>query len=96
MLDSLVIFGNGSALSGVVLAAMAVFVIEQKLYHAAAFCVAGSVFTGLGFMHGERIGWTDHPQLAASYLIVALFLTGCGTFAKLPARSTVQETALTH
>ncbi len=96
MLDSLVIFGNGSALSGVVLAATAVFVIEQKFYRAAAFCAAGAVFTGLGFMHGERIGWTEHPQLAASYLLIALFLAGCGKFAKSSTQSMAAEAAPAH
>jgi adenine/guanine/hypoxanthine permease len=78
MLNALTLFGNGSALSGVVLAAMTVFVIENRYRMAAAFCAAGAVFTAFGFMHGEEIGLTPHPELAAAYALVALFLTVCG------------------
>jgi AGZA family xanthine/uracil permease-like MFS transporter len=50
------VMGGGSILTGLVLGAIAVFVIERKFVHASAFALAGAVMTYFGFMHGEAIG----------------------------------------
>jgi AGZA family xanthine/uracil permease-like MFS transporter len=83
LLEALTVFGNGSALSGIVFAASTVFIIERQLWRAAAFAAAGAAFTACGLMHGERVGFTEHPALAASYLLVAVFLGGCAKFARV-------------
>ncbi len=83
LLEALTIFGNGSALSGIVFAASTVFIIERQLWRAAGFAAAGAVFTFVGLMHGERVGLTDHPGLALSYLLVAVFLAGCAKFSRV-------------
>ena len=54
--DGLHILGAGAILTGLVLAAIAVFVIERKFEMAAAFAAAGAVLTFFGFMHGEAVG----------------------------------------
>ena len=95
MLKSLTLFGNGSALSGVVLASITVFVVERRLYMASLFCTAGAVFTAFGFMHGEKIGLTPHPELAAGYAVVALFLAACGKFA-VPGATPLASEHPTH
>jgi AGZA family xanthine/uracil permease-like MFS transporter len=74
LLHGLEVLGGGAALSGIVLAAITVFVIEHKLRHAAAFATAGALFTLFGLMHGERVGLTPHPEVAIGYLMVAVFL----------------------
>ncbi|MGL4440335.1 MAG: regulator, partial [Bosea sp. (in: a-proteobacteria)] len=50
------ILGEGSILSGLVLAAMAVFVIERDFVRASAFAAAGAALTFFGFMHGPAVG----------------------------------------
>ena len=80
LLHGLEILGGGAVLSGLVLAAMAVFIIERQLWRAAAFSGAGAALTFFGFMHGERIGFGQSPEVAGSYLAVALFLAGCAKF----------------
>src|SRR5437588_4176717 len=50
------VLGNGSILSGLVLAAIGVFVIERAFVKAAAFALAGAVLTYFGFMHGAAVG----------------------------------------
>ncbi len=77
------ILGGGAVLTGLVLASMAVFIIERQWWRAAAFAAVGSVLTFLGFMHGERIGIQQSPQIAASYLAAALFLAGCAKFSQV-------------
>src|SRR5262249_44411989 len=44
--------GGGAILTGLVLAAIGVFIIERKFVNAAAFAAAGAVLTFFGFMHG--------------------------------------------
>jgi AGZA family xanthine/uracil permease-like MFS transporter len=72
---------QGSVLTGLVFSAVAVFVIERKLYLAALFAAGGAALTFFGFMHGQRLGLNQNPVMAASYLAVAVFLAGCATWA---------------
>jgi AGZA family xanthine/uracil permease-like MFS transporter len=89
--DGLVTLGGGSILAGLVLGAIAVFIIERQLMKAAAFAGAGAVMTFFGFMHGERIGIGQSPAVAGAYLAAALILVGCTRLAMIPARSQVLE-----
>jgi adenine/guanine/hypoxanthine permease len=68
------ILGGGSIITGLVLAAIGVFVIDKKFVNAAAFAAAGAVLTFFGFMHGESVGIAVTPTVAAAYAIVAVFL----------------------
>jgi AGZA family xanthine/uracil permease-like MFS transporter len=83
--EGLHVLGGGSILGGLVLGAMAVFIIERELMKASAFALSGAVMTFFGFMHGERIGIGESPVVAASYLIVGLICAGCARFAVVPA-----------
>jgi AGZA family xanthine/uracil permease-like MFS transporter len=74
------VLGNGSILSGLVLAAIGVFVIEREFVKASAFALAGAVLTYFGFMHGAAVG-IGHglgvsPAVALAYTIVAAMLFG--------------------
>ena len=54
--EGIEVLGGGAILTGLVLGAIAVFIIERQLVHAAAFALAGAVLTYFGFMHGEAVG----------------------------------------
>src|SRR5256885_202501 len=75
------VMGGGSILTGLVLGAIGVFIIERKFIEASAFAAAGAVLTYFGFMHGEAVGvgsgFGVTPAVAVSYLAVAAFLYGC-------------------
>lgn len=71
------VFGAGAILTGLVLAAVAVFVIERRFEMAAIFAFAGAVLTFFGFMHGEAVGIAVTPGVATAYVVVAAFLYGC-------------------
>ena len=80
------ILGGGAILTGLVLGAIAVFVIERQFVQAAAFALAGAVLTYFGFMHGEAVGIGANglgvtPAVAFAYLLVAGFLMGCARYA---------------
>ena len=78
------VLGGGSILGGLVLGAIAVFIIERELMKASAFALAGAAMTFFGFMHGERIGIGESPIVAVSYLLVAVICAGCTRLVGVP------------
>jgi adenine/guanine/hypoxanthine permease len=76
------IMGGGSILTGLVLGAIGVFVIERDFVKAAAFALAGAVLTYFGFMHGEAVGVGGGlgvtPAVALSYAAMAAGLFALG------------------
>jgi adenine/guanine/hypoxanthine permease len=83
--EGLKLMGGGAILGGLVLGAIAVFVIERKLVKASITAGVGAVLTFFGFMHGEAIGFAETPVVAVAYLGVAAFLFGCAKFATVAA-----------
>jgi AGZA family xanthine/uracil permease-like MFS transporter len=79
------VMGGGSILGGLMLGAIAAFIIDRAFTKAAAFAAAGGVLTFFGFMHGEAIGVAQSPVVTASYLGVALVLFCCAKFATIEA-----------
>src|SRR6516165_7748884 len=69
------VMGGGSILTGLILGAIGVFVIERDFVKASAFALAGAVLTYFGFMHGEAVGVGGGlgvtPAVALSYLVMA-------------------------
>eukprot|EP00903_Cladosiphon_okamuranus_P004423 g4421.t1 len=54
--------GGGAILSGLVLGAIAVFMIDQKFKQASFFALAGAFLSFFGFMHGEAVGFAVSPE----------------------------------
>ncbi|WP_018260828.1 xanthine/uracil/vitamin C permease [Methylobacterium sp. WSM2598] len=81
------VLGEGSILGGLILGAVAVFIIERDFRRAAGFALAGAVLTFFGFMHGPAVGIAVKPALAAAYLMVAgiLFAASRAAEAAQPA-----------
>src|SRR2546429_222485 len=69
------VMGGGSILTGLVLGAIGVFVIERDFVKASAFAFSGAVLTYFGFMHGEAVGIGSGLGVAAAvalaYAVVA-------------------------
>lgn len=91
--EGLAVLGGGAILGGLILSAVAVFVIERQLLKAGAFALAGSVLTFFGFIHGEAIGVGQTPLVASSYLAVAVLLIACAKFA-VPVPKAAEMAAL--
>ena len=68
------LLGGGAVLAGLVLGALAAFIIEHKLKEAAMWAFAGAVLAFFGFIHGTQLGWAMSPQVALGY---ALFGAVC-------------------
>jgi len=91
--QGLSIMGGGAILAGLVLGAIAAFVIDGAFRKAAAFALAGATLTFFGFMHGEAIGVGQTPLVALSYLVVAAILFGCAKSVTLGKPVTLREAA---
>jgi AGZA family xanthine/uracil permease-like MFS transporter len=85
------VLGGGAILTGMVLGAVAVFIIERQFVAASAFAAAGAVLTFFGFMHGDAVGLAVTPTVAASYAIVAVFLFGLSRTQAIPLASLERE-----
>jgi AGZA family xanthine/uracil permease-like MFS transporter len=70
------VMGGGAILSGLVLGAIGVFIVDREFVKASAFAAAGAVLTFFGFMHGEAVGFAVSPSVALAYCLVAAFLFG--------------------
>jgi AGZA family xanthine/uracil permease-like MFS transporter len=78
------VMGGGSILSGLVLGAIGVFVIERDFVKASAFALSGAVLTYFGFMHGEAVGFGGGlgvtPSVALAYAVVAAGFYAVGKY----------------
>ena len=72
--------GGGSVLAGMVLGAIAVFIIEGRLNTAGVWAFAGAVLAFFGLIHGPQLGWSVSPLVALGY---ALFGVTCFALAKI-------------
>jgi len=63
--DGLKTLGGGTILAGMLLGAIAAFVIDKRYYWAAGYCVAGAVLSVIGLIHGEQVAWAASPRYRA-------------------------------
>src|SRR6201995_3895572 len=81
------VMGGGSIPAGLILGAIAVFVIERDFMKASAFALAGAVMTYFGFMHGEAVGIGGGlgvtPGVALAYAVMAAGLLAVERFGSL-------------
>ncbi len=90
------VMGGGSILGGLMLGAIAAFVIDREFSKAAAFSFAAAAMTFLGFMHGERIGFGQTPSVAFSYLAVGAVLMACAKLSVATTPMTIHHEVEEH
>jgi len=78
------VMGGGSIIAGLILGAIAVFIIERDFVKASAFSLAGAVCTYFGFMHGEAVGvgggFGVTPSVALAYAVIAAGFYAVGKY----------------
>jgi AGZA family xanthine/uracil permease-like MFS transporter len=73
------LLGGGAILAGLVLGAMAAFIIDRQFKMAAMWAFAAALLSFFGFIHGETLGWAQQPLVALGYVLfgaVCLILGG--------------------
>ncbi|MGH8701579.1 MAG: hypothetical protein ACREVR_10470, partial [Burkholderiales bacterium] len=61
--------GSGAVLAGMVRGAMAAFIIERKLTHAAVPAFIGAALAWVGLIHGPAMGWMVSPLVSLGYVM---------------------------
>jgi len=69
--DGMAILGGGAILAGMVLGAVAAFIIDRDYKSALVYCVAGALLSAIGFIHGTQLEVTRTTlTMAAGYLVL--------------------------
>lgn len=63
------LLGGGAVLAGLVLGAMAAFIIDRQFRMAAMYAFAGAALAFFGFIHGAQLGWAMSPMVALGYAL---------------------------
>jgi AGZA family xanthine/uracil permease-like MFS transporter len=66
--------GGGSVLAGMVLGAIAAFIVDKRMAAAAVTAGLGAVLAFIGLIHSSKLGWAAAPDVALGY---ALFAAVC-------------------
>ena len=59
--NGLATLGGGAILSGLIIGAIAVFLLDHKPKMAAAYALAGAILSYFGFIHGPQVGFGVSP-----------------------------------
>jgi AGZA family xanthine/uracil permease-like MFS transporter len=72
------LLGGGAVLAGLVLGAMAAFIIDRQFKSAALWAFAGAVLAFFGFIHGDTLGWAKEPLVALGYALFGVICLALG------------------
>jgi AGZA family xanthine/uracil permease-like MFS transporter len=70
------LLGGGAVLAGLMLGAIATFIIEREFLKAAAYSGVAAVLSFFGFIHGVQLEWAASPMVALGYLLLAAMCFG--------------------
>ena len=70
--NGMALLGGGAVLAGLILGAIAAFIIDREFNKAAIFALAGAVLAFFGFIHGVQLQWMASPQVALGYALIAV------------------------
>jgi AGZA family xanthine/uracil permease-like MFS transporter len=80
------LLGGGAVLAGLVLGAMAAFIIDRQFRMAAMYAFAGAALSFFGFIHGAQLGWAVSPAVALGYALFGAICLAAGMQEQAPAR----------
>jgi adenine/guanine/hypoxanthine permease len=63
--------GGGAVLAGLILGAIAAFIIDRQFRWAAGYALAGAVLAFFGFIHGTQLEVAASPLVALGYALMA-------------------------
>ena len=72
------LLGGGAVLAGLVLGAIAAFIIDREFNKATIYAFAGAVLSYFGFIHGLQLEVGASPAVALGYLLLGCICYGLG------------------
>ncbi len=70
------LFGGGGTLAGLVLGAIAAYIIDRRFDRAAVYAGIGAVLAFFGFINGTALGFANSAPVALGYAMLALICIG--------------------
>jgi AGZA family xanthine/uracil permease-like MFS transporter len=70
------LFGGGATLAGLVLGAIAAYIIDRRFDRAAMYALIGAVLSFFGFINGTALGFGNSSSVALGYLLLGLICLG--------------------
>jgi AGZA family xanthine/uracil permease-like MFS transporter len=90
------LLGGGAVLAGLILGAVAAFIIDRRFDRAAIYAAAGAVLAFFGFIHGTALGIGNSAPVAFGYMLVAMICAGLtmqGQYTPIIAEDEVADAA---
>lgn len=85
------LFGGGATLAGLILGAIAAFVIDRRFDRAAVYAFIGAVLAFFGFINGTALGIANSPDVALGYALLGVLLLALMRSAVSVQHPTLQE-----
>ena len=70
--EGLSTLGQGAVLAGMVLGAIAVFMIDRNFLWAMGYSVFGAGLAAVGLIHGPEVAWFESPEIVLGYLFMGV------------------------
>jgi AGZA family xanthine/uracil permease-like MFS transporter len=64
------LLGGGAVLAGLMLGAIAAFIIDREFMKATAYSLVAAVLSFFGFIHGAQLAWMASPMVAVGYVLL--------------------------
>ena len=74
--EGLALLGQGAVLAGIVLGAVAVFIIDRNFIWATIYSAVGTGLASIGLIHGAEVGWMDNGQVVLGYAFMTAVCAG--------------------
>ena len=72
--EGMAALGGGAVLAGLMLAAIAVFIIERRFNWAAVYAFAAAMLSYFGFIHGHQLAINASPEVTFGYFAAGVVL----------------------
>jgi adenine/guanine/hypoxanthine permease len=87
------LLGGGAVLAGLMLGAIAAFIIDREFMKAAAYSLVAAVLSFFGFIHGAQLAWMASPMVALGYLLLGAICLGVAMGEERAGQKGVVKTA---
>ena len=74
--NGLHVLGSGAVLAGLMLGAIAAFLIDKRFLWAAGYAFAAGLLAAIGLIHGDKVEFFGDLEIALGYFLLAVVLVG--------------------